>query len=161
MTATDLPTTPVRTDPREVVEAFLAAMAAGDADAAEALIDEDILYVNVSLPPMRGASEVRKVLRALDKPWAGFGVCVHAIAAEGPVVLTERTDILELGPVHAQFWVWGRFEVVDGRITLWRDSFDYVDLLRGTARGIAAAVFPSLRPAAPTPDAAPGRPPRR
>ena len=37
-------------DPQAVTEAFLAALAAGDGEAAGALVDDDILYVNVSLP---------------------------------------------------------------------------------------------------------------
>jgi hypothetical protein len=63
-----------------------------------------------------------------------------------------------IGPLRIQFWVWGRFDVHDGRITLWRDSFDFVDVLRGVARGIVALAVPALRPAGPRgPDAAPGR----
>lgn len=146
------------TDPQAVVEAFLAALAAGDVATARALIAEDILYVNVGLPPVRGRREMERVFALLDRPGAGFEVYLHAVAADGPVVLTERTDVLLLGPVVSQFWVWGRFEVHDGRITLWRDAFDYLDIVRGTLRGIAALVVPSLRPTRPTsPDVPPGR----
>lgn len=145
-------------DPIAVVEGFLAAMAAGDAAGAAALIDDDILYVNVGLPKIRGRREVEKVLHGLDRPSIGFEVYLHAISAEGNVVLTERTDVLRFGKVRAQFWVWGRFEVVDGRITLWRDSFDFLDLLRANVRGIAGVVVPSLRPKPPaTRETPPGR----
>lgn len=145
-------------DPIAVVEGFLAAMAAGDAAGAAALIDNDILYVNVGLPKIRGRREVEKVLHGLDRPSIGFEVYLHAISAEGNVVLTERTDVLRFGKVRAQFWVWGRFEVVGGRITLWRDSFDFLDLLRANVRGIAGAVVPSLRPKPPaTRETPPGR----
>ena len=136
-------------DPQAVVEGFLAAMAAGDAEGAAALIDDDILYVNVGLPKLRGRREVEKVLHLLDRPRAGFEVYLHAISAEGSVVLTERTDVLLSGPFRAQFWVWGRFEVVDGRITLWRDSFDFWDILRANVRGLVGIVVPSLRPRPP------------
>jgi limonene-1,2-epoxide hydrolase len=37
------------------------------------------------------------------------------------------------------------FEVHDGRITLWRDYFDVVDILKATLRGVAALVVPSLK----------------
>ena len=145
------------TEPVEVVQAFLAALAAGDRVAAAALVADDILYVNVGLPPLRGAAKMAKVLALLDRPGLGFDVVVHAIAADGPVVLTERTDLLVTGRVRAQFWVWGRFEVHDGRITLWRDSFDYLDLLRGNLRGLLAAAVPALRPRWPRERDAPGR----
>lgn len=137
-------------DPQAVVEGFLAAMAAGDADAAAQLIDDDILYVNVGLPKIRGRRDVEKVLRLLERPRAGFEVYLHAISAEDHVVLTERTDVLLVGRARIQFWVWGRFEVRDGRITLWRDSFDFWDLLRANVRGLVGAVVPSLAPKAPT-----------
>lgn len=146
------------TDPQEVVEAFLAALAAGDLATARDLVDDDILYVNVGLPPVRGRQEMERVFGFLDRPGAGFEVYLHALSTDGPVVLTERTDVLVLGPVESQFWVWGRFEVHGGRITLWRDSFDFLDILRGTVRGIAAVALPSLRPVRPEhPDTPPGR----
>lgn len=146
------------TDPQAVVEAFLAALADGDAETARALIADDILYVNVGLPPVRGRKEMERVFALLGRPGAGFEVYLHAVSADGPVVLTERTDVLIVGPVESQFWVFGRFEVHDGRITLWRDSFDYLDILRGTVRGIAAALVPSLKPTRPAaPDVPPGR----
>lgn len=136
-------------DPQAVVEGFLAALAAGDADAAGQLLDDDVLYVNVGLPKIRGRRDVVKVLRGLERPSLGFEVYLHAISADGPVVLTERTDVLLLGRARVQFWVWGRFEVADGRITLWRDSFDFWDLLRANARGLLGALVPSLAPRPP------------
>lgn len=144
-------------DPVAVVESFLRALADGDAGTARSLIADDIRYVNVGLPPIVGAAKVERVLRLLDRPGLGFDVVVHAIAADGDVVLTERTDLLVVGPVRAQFWVCGRFEVRDGRITLWRDAFDYLDVLAGHLRGAAAAVVPSLRARWPRPEDAPGR----
>jgi len=157
-----LPSTPpggvaTVTDPQAVAGAFLAAMAAGDAAGASALVDEDIVYVNVGLPAIRGRRAVDKVLRLLDRPGTGFEVYLHAVSAEGPVVLTERTDVLLKGRLRVQFWVWGRFEVHDGKITLWRDSFDYLDIARATVRGLIAVLVPSLRPAPPALDAPPGR----
>lgn len=145
-------------DPQAVVEGFLAAMAAGDARGAADLLDDDVLYVNVGLPKIRGRRDVEKVLRGLERASLGFEVYLHAIAAEGNVVLTERTDVLRFGKVRAQFWVWGRFEVLDGKITLWRDSFDFLDILRANVRGLAGVVLPSLRPRPPaTRETPPGR----
>jgi limonene-1,2-epoxide hydrolase len=101
-------------------------------------------------------------MSGLARPGLSFEVYLHAISAAGGTVLTERTDVLVVGPVRLQFWVAGRFDVVDGEITLWRDAFDYVDIVRATVRGLVGAVLPPLRPTAPrTADAAPGRPLRR
>jgi limonene-1,2-epoxide hydrolase len=145
-------------EPQAVVEAFLAALAGSDIGTAADLLDENVTYVNVGLPPIRGRRRTIAVLKPLARPGASFEVYLHAITADGPVVLTERTDVLAFGPVRLQFWVTGRFDVHDGQITLWRDSFDYVDLLRSVVRGLAGAVVPALRPAAPmSAETPPGR----
>ncbi|MDT4891092.1 MAG: limonene,2-epoxide hydrolase [Pseudonocardiales bacterium] len=76
----------------------------------------------------------------------------------GATVATERTDVLRFGRLRLQFWVWGRFDVRGGRITMWRDSFDYLNLTRALVRGLAGVALPGLRPAPPTsPGAVPGR----
>ena len=140
---------PLPTDPQAVVEAFLAALAQPDMTVAGALVATDITYVNVGMPTLRGRDRVVKVLGGLGRPGFSFEVYLHAISASGGTVLTERTDVLVMGPVRMQFWVAGRFDVVDGEITLWRDAFDYVDILRATVRGLVGAVLPPLRPHAP------------
>jgi limonene-1,2-epoxide hydrolase len=146
------------TEPQAVVEAFLATLVAGDFSGAAELMNEHITYVNVGMPPVHGRRRAIGLLRPLARPGAAFEVYLHAIAANGATVLTDRTDVLVFGRLRLQFWVTGRFDVHDGQITLWRDSFDYVDLLRSFGRGLLGALIPSLRPLAPaTPSAVPGR----
>ena len=145
------------TDPREVVEAFLEALAAAEPTRAMSFLDEDVEYTNVGLPTIRGRDAVANAFEVFDRPSAGFEAYLHSISADGPVVLTERTDVLIFGPFRSQFWVWGRFDVHDGLITLWRDSFDYLDLTRASLRGLVGLAIPRLRPAAPGPGDAPGR----
>ncbi|MDT4921427.1 MAG: limonene,2-epoxide hydrolase [Pseudonocardiales bacterium] len=146
------------TDPQAVVEAFLGALAAGDVDTANELLDEHVTYVNVGFPAVRGRRRTIGFIRPLARPGVSLEVYLHAIAANGSTVLTERTDVLSVGPCRLQFWVTGRFDVQDGRITLWRDSFDYLDMARALVRGLLGVVIPPLRPAAPgSADVAPGR----
>ena len=131
-------------DPAATVRAFLLALEADDLDTALPLLAEDVEYTNVSLPPMHGRDRVERALRSFQKRGAGFRVHFHAVAAEGNTVLTERTDALVFGRVEQRFWVYGRFEVRDGRIAVWRDSFDWGDLLIGLLRGTAGAFVPAL-----------------
>lgn len=130
------------TQSEEVVRRFLEALEAGDVDGAMNLVAEDIEYTNVPMPPLRGRHRLDKLFRSFSDR-AGFRVHFHNVAADGGTVLTERTDALLLGPVHWQFWVYGRFEVVDGQITVWRDSFDFADLLVGLVRGLLGLVWPA------------------
>ncbi|HEV7720897.1 MAG TPA: limonene-1,2-epoxide hydrolase family protein [Iamia sp.] len=129
----------------EVVQAFLGHLERMDVDAALALMSDDAVYQNVPLPPDRGRAAVARTLGRMMSAGSGFRVVHHNIAANGPVVLTERTDVLSVGPVDAAFWVCGTFEVHDGRITLWRDRFDWVDLTLAWVRGGAKAVLAAAR----------------
>jgi hypothetical protein len=61
---------------------------------------------------------------------------VHAISADGPTVLTERTDVLQWGRLRVQFWICGRFDVHDGQIVLWREYYDPLTILTATMRGL-------------------------
>ncbi len=135
----DTTTAPSVETPVAVVEAFLEALSRPDLDAAMALVDESIAYTNVSLPTM-DRTAMRKFLSGVEEPGGGFDVTIHHIAADGPVVLTERTDLLVVRGMKVQIWVCGRFEVHDGKITVWRDYFDWLDIARAAVRGIAAQV---------------------
>jgi len=132
----------------EVVEAFLARLEELDIDGALELCSEDVYYQNVSLPGTRGKRAVGKQLRSLQRFGTGFRVEMRNIAANGPVVLTERVDVLIRGGFAMEFWVCGTFEVRDGRIVLWRDYFDWANFLtsgvKGAGRALAGAVARGL-----------------
>lgn len=122
-----------------VVHDFLAALARADIDAAAAHLHPEIAWHNVSLPILRGYPTVTRVLRLLARPGLRFDVIVHHSAGENGTVLTERTDLLGIGPVSVEFWVCGTFELRDGKIAVWRDYFSLRDLIRGTVVGVARA----------------------
>lgn len=129
----------------QTVETFLRALQEQDFDTFEALLADDVVYQNVGLPTIHGRARVVKMMRGMEGR-TGFEVEFHRNVAEGSTVLNERTDAIILGPLRLQFWVCGVFEVHDGRITLWRDYFDFLDMVKATIRGIAAIAIPSLRP---------------
>ncbi|BBY60176.1 limonene-1,2-epoxide hydrolase family protein [Mycolicibacterium sarraceniae] len=133
-------------DNAHTVEVFLSALQAQDLTTADAQLDDNLVYQNVGFPTIRGRKRAMKIFKGLQRPSFGFEVKIHRIAVNGPVVLTERTDVLAIGPVRLQFWVCGVFEVHNGRITLWRDYFDMYDMLKATVRGLIGAVLPGLRP---------------
>lgn len=124
---------------------FLLALEAGDVDGAVALLAPNAAWINVSIPAVRGRDRIERILRfSFGRLGGGFRVHFHQVAEEGSVVLTERDDALIFGPVEQRFWVWGRFEVEDGLITVWRDSFDWWDYIVGFLRGVAGALVPAL-----------------
>ena len=46
------------------------------------------------------------------------------IAANGPVVMTERVDVFKLSDKSFELPVMGIFEISDAKIKAWRDYFD-------------------------------------
>jgi limonene-1,2-epoxide hydrolase len=143
---TSLANTESQPSPTSVVRQFLDLLAKGDLDGAVDLLDEDVDYINVSLPTIRGRDRVRRVFKALEKAnGAGFEVYFHGISEDGGTVLTERTDVLIWGPMRAQIWVCGRFDVRDGQITLWKDYFDWLNATLAMVRGLIGIVFPSVK----------------
>jgi limonene-1,2-epoxide hydrolase len=128
------------TDEIAVVLEFLGHLEDLDIDAAVALLADDAVYQNVPLPADKGKRAVERTLRRMMGAGSGFRVVNHNIASDGPVVLTERTDVLSVGQgrlrLDAAFWVCGTFEVHDGRITLWRDRFDWADFVLAWFRAI-------------------------
>ncbi|WP_181696591.1 limonene-1,2-epoxide hydrolase family protein [Nocardia sp. GTS18] len=123
-----------------VVREFFAALEIDAVDEALELLDPEIVWKNTSLPTIRGKDRVAMVLRGLDRPALGFWAEMHHIAADGDIVLTDRTDYLRFGPVRIGFWVTGTFEIRAGRIVLWDDHFSKGNVLRGTVVGVAKAL---------------------
>lgn len=85
----------------------------------------DAVYHNIPMEPVHGQAAIREAI-------AGFVAGASAIEwdtlhiaenAHG-VVLTERVDKFKMGDKWIEVPVMGTFEVVDDRITAWRDYFD-------------------------------------
>lgn len=122
------------------VTTFLQALERLDLEAALALLADDVLYQNVSLPPARGRHAVAKQLGLFIRHVTEFRAVNHRIVGDGATVLTERTDIVTVRRFRAEFWVCGSFEVRDGKIVLWRDYFDWANLFAGAAAGAGRAL---------------------
>ena len=139
------PTT-TATESADVVVEFLRALAAYDVDAALDLVADDLVYSNVSLPTIYGRDRLERIARPWLRPGRmGFDVHLNHVATDDNVVLTDRIDELSFGRFATRFWVYGRFVVGDdGKIAVWRDSFDWLDVTIGNLRGLAGLVSPAL-----------------
>jgi limonene-1,2-epoxide hydrolase len=129
------------TEPEAVVRRFFELLIGREAAAAAAeLLADDVEWRNTGMPTIRGARRVGRMLRNLERRRITFSADLHHIAADGTVVLTERTDHLGVGRFTADFWVCGTFRVEDGRIALWDDHFSWGNVLAGCVRGGFRAV---------------------
>ena len=111
-----------------VVDEFIAAICAPDLEAALGLVTDDVVYDNVPIGSVEGPAGIRQVLGGFLASATGIDWVVHRQVADGGTVMNERTDRFEMGGSWHELPVMGVFEVVDGRITLWRDYFDMAPL---------------------------------
>jgi limonene-1,2-epoxide hydrolase len=131
----------------EVVRSFFDALEAKDVDRVLELADPAIVYQNVPLPAARGRDAFGRQMRWFERYVTEFEADITHAAADGPIVLTERTDVMRIGRLQADFWVCGTFEVRDGKVVLWRDYFDYAAVAAAFAKGAVRALLASARSA--------------
>jgi len=109
----------------ETVQAFVAAWEARSLEDIMALMTDDARWLNVGLPESVGAEAIRKAVAPFVAGATMVKWEVHHIAeTKDGVVLTERTDIFDMGGKTLRAAVMGTFELRDGKIFAWRDYFD-------------------------------------
>jgi limonene-1,2-epoxide hydrolase len=115
--------------PIEVVRRFCAAWS-DNAAAAElaAFFTDDAIYHNIPMAPVTGRAAIADNITSFIRPGSpgieSIEFRVINIAADGPIVMTERVDVFTLPGKSFELPVMGTFEVTDGKINAWRDYFD-------------------------------------
>ena len=108
----------------EIVDEFIACWNRMDVPAAMDMMAEDAVWDNVPLGPAEGKAAML-ALMANFPPSQGTEFIVHHSAANGNVVLNERTDRFLVGGRWREIRVMGTFEInAEGKIQHWRDYFD-------------------------------------
>ncbi|HXA31380.1 MAG TPA: limonene-1,2-epoxide hydrolase family protein [Acidimicrobiales bacterium] len=115
--------------PIDVVRRFCAAWC-DDVGAVELadFFTNDAVYHNIPLTPVTGRENIANTIASFIRPGPpgieSIEFHVINIAADGPVVLTERIDVFRLSDRSFELSVMGAFEVSDGKMNAWRDYFD-------------------------------------
>jgi len=115
--------------PIEVVRRFCLAWSEDmRADDLAAFFADDAVYHNIPLAPIRGREAIANNFATFIRPGPpcveGLDLRIIHIAADGPVVMTERVDVFRLPGKSFEVPVMGTFEVSGGKIKAWRDYFD-------------------------------------
>lgn len=112
--------------PIETVKTFIGHWNSGDLEAMYTMCAEDVTWHNIPMDPIVGVAAMRAAVAGFMGPVERCEWEVHAIAATGSTVLTERTDAFLLKDGRrAALPVMGTFEIDSaGRIAAWRDYFD-------------------------------------
>ena len=111
-------------DPTEVVQAFCDTWAKGDLDAIVDFFTDDAVYHNIPVAPVSGKDAIRQTIAGFTAGVDRVEFRVLNIVGAANVVLTERVDAFFTPAVTIELPVMGTFEVVDGKISAWRDYFD-------------------------------------
>ena len=115
--------------PIDVVRRFCAAWS-NDApvDELASFFTDDAFYHNIPMTPVVGREDIANTIASFIRPGPpgieGIDFRVVNIAADGPVVMTERVDVFRLSSKSFELPVMGVFEISDGKIQAWRDYFD-------------------------------------
>ena len=115
--------------PIEIVRRFCAAWGENtSATGLAAFFTDDAVYHNIPLSPVTGRAAIANNIASFIRPGApgieSIQFHVINIAANGPVVMTERVDTFKMPGKSFELQVMGTFEVSDGKISAWRDYFD-------------------------------------
>ncbi len=81
-------------------------------------------YDNVPMGKMFGSENVREFLGPMIENCSSVDWPVHRSSSSGNLVFNERLDRFEMGGNWIEIPVCGVWEVIDEKITLWRDYFD-------------------------------------
>ena len=120
--------------PIELVRRFCAAWGDGmAADDLAAFFTDEAVYHNIPLDPIAGRDAIAKTIATFIRPGPpgieAIEFRVLNIAADGPLVMTERVDVFTLPDKSFELPVMGTFEISDGKIKAWRDYFDLQQFL--------------------------------
>lgn len=118
----------------DIVRNFIAAWERRSIDDILSMMTPDVRYLNVGMPEMVGHDQVRMGLTGFLGASSAVRWTVRHIAetADG-TVLTERTDVFEMGPKTITLPVMGVFEFEGDKIRAWRDYFDVPDFQKQMA----------------------------
>ena len=115
-----------------VVQGFMSAMETLDYDAAARFVSSDVRYTNVPLGmeagTVIGPEGIRSVLESFFAPTITNEFRVRTTAVTGNTVILERLDRHQFPKGWAELPVVGIFEVNDGKITEWREYFDFATI---------------------------------
>ena len=121
--------------PIQLVRRFCAAWGNNMAtDELAAFFTDDAVYHNIPFAPVIGRKAIANNIASFIRPGkaAAPGIVpvesidfrIINIAANGPIVMTERVDVFKLPEKSFELPVMGTFEVRSGKISAWRDYFD-------------------------------------
>lgn len=108
----------------ELIREFCAAWSRLDPTELAGYFAEDGVYYNMPAVPVAGRKQIEEFIRGFAGSWTKTDWEILNIAETGNVVIAERVDRTQAGDKSVDLPCTGVFEIVDGKISVWRDYFD-------------------------------------
>jgi limonene-1,2-epoxide hydrolase len=93
-----------------------------------AFFTNDAVYHNIPFAPISGRDTIADTIDSFIRPGPPGIEAIEFrlvnVAANGPIVMTERTDVFTLPGRSFELPVMGSFEINGDKIQAWRDYFD-------------------------------------
>ena len=110
--------------PITLVQQFLSDWHTMDVERLLEYFTDDAVYHNIPVDPHVGKDAIRAFFDGWMPNATRLDAEVHHILADGPIVVTERTDEVEFPTATVRIPIAGIFEIEDGKIARWREYFD-------------------------------------
>jgi limonene-1,2-epoxide hydrolase len=107
-----------------IIREFIEAWSSLDAERLAEYFTDDGTYYNMPARPVSGRDNVRQFIAGFLATWTETSWDILNIMGEGNVVIAERLDRTKTTQGNVDLPCVGVFEMVDGRIRVWRDYFD-------------------------------------
>ncbi len=108
----------------EIVRAFIEAWSRLDAEELAGFFAEDGIYHNIPAQPVKGKDAICTFIAQFSASWTKTDWEIVTLVEHGDIVVGERVDRTRIGEVSIDLPCCGVFEMVDGKIAVWRDYFD-------------------------------------
>lgn len=116
--------------PLDTVNAFIAALERNDISAALTFVSDDCEYSNVPISSVTGPEGIAGILGPLFAQAQAIEWPVQRESVSGSTVFNERLDRFLMPFGWVELPVVGVWEVHEGKITMWRDYFDFQSYLK-------------------------------
>jgi limonene-1,2-epoxide hydrolase len=108
----------------QIIRNFISDWAGLDASALATYFTDDGVYYNMPVQPVAGRDNVEKFIAGFISSWTATDWELLNIVAAGNIVIAERVDRTKTTAGDVDLPCVGVFEMVDGKIKVWRDYFD-------------------------------------
>ena len=114
----------------QIIRNFIQDWSSLDADKLADYFTEDGTYYNMPSDPVSGRDNVREFIKAFLTTWQSTQWEILNIIGDGDVVFAERLDKTQTTQGNVDLPCAGVFEMMDGKIRIWRDYFDMGTFMR-------------------------------